>query len=400
LTIRPIVLVVALAGYPDVTKPTQSVLVSWSRPPKPPLAPVIPVTDTPYIETTLEGERLPYCRRSGQLFVLECPAGHRSAKHLPCGQLDCLTCRDGASFRTKKRRKVGAVGRRRGAALYHRFGRPELAGWVFTWPGARSLDCAQVADLRRMVHDGIAAFYRHFWDVAVGVYTFVHPCGGLTQSWQPHAHAQVPLLGLRAGRLVSLSGWMDQGHLDAMRGIAQQIQTRAGLTGAAQVHYRYSAIEHKKLHHLSYDGRSFPAWYAGDMPHSLKIGRPSGLLAPRCRLEGIERWRAAVSIPLADRPRTPQPATELTRIRQGLRCYACDAVPKIVEVLPAELWDLRAGPIVDAWGFVADSPEHRSMERQFGILSLRLHRPEPIPPPPDDMPPGPIARPGQDGIPY
>lgn len=302
---------------------------------------------------------------------------------MPCGQLDCLTCREGSSFRNRKqRRKTGVVGRRRASRLYRQFGAPDLATWVFTWPGARSLDLETVAELRRSAHDGVAAFYRHHWGVEVGVHSFLHPCGDKTQGWRPHLHVQVPLLGavVRDGAIVDYRGlpaFLTRDHLDDMKDVALQVQCRSGVKGKANAHYRYMTDPVKKLHRLSYDGRSFPSWYAGDLPHSLRIGRRTGLLAPRCRVLGIGGWRELVSE--SGLPAEPnEPEDEVERVRQAVACYCCGERPKVTAVVRADSWSSTYGPVVDGWRAELGSALERSV-RQFEEPC-----PGPEDPPPDE----------------
>ena len=394
-------------GYPDVTKPTHPrdklpnhlnvrwdalVSVSWSRADRRTAVPdLIPSTAAPYTERTATGERLPFCRRSTTLFSMVCPNGHTSARWVPCGQLDCLTCRDGASFRPgEKRRKVGVVGRRRGETLYKRFGAPALGMWVFTWPQARSLTCRQVSTMRRRVHDAVAAYYWHHFGVEVGVYSFIHPCGDKTQGGRPHCHVQVPLLGLRNGELVKIHHWVTDEQQDSMTDLAMQVQCGI-VEGRANAHYRYRAIPEKKLHGLSYDGRAFPAWAAGDMPIALLKGRGSGLLAPRCGSLGIDEWRDAVSqdgleeddaIPMEEGVVEEKPPPTDIDIRAGLACYCCGLMPVVVDTVRADSWRVSTmGPVVDAWGHPERSVEARSVEDDFG---------EAVPNPPPGWRPVPI----------
>ena len=276
--------------------------------------------------------------------------------------LDCLTCRDGASFREDERRNSGLVGRRRSVRLYHQIGAPDLGAFVVTWPGARQLDQAQVAALRRGAHDVIEAYFRHWYGVSVGVHSYVHPCGDKTQGWRPHVHLQVPLVGLtKDGSLRPLPSVQTPEQLETLRSLCARLQAREGLTGAANVHYSFRSDAAEKLHRLSYDGRTFPAWYAGDMARSLRIGRRSGLLAPRCRADGLDDWKAAVSRDETPEPKTPEDRVE--RIRLGLQCYACTERPQLDAIIRRDEWSTENdGPIVDAYGYHPSSDEVAACE--------------------------------------
>jgi len=272
-------------------------------------------------------------------------------KWVPCGQLDCQTCADGAGRKDRAGRAAGIVGRRRGNRLFTRIGFPDLGRLVVTFPESGDLSEAVVAWLRHKVHDIVHAWARAVWGVEVGLHSYVHPSGDKAPHlWRPHVHLQLPLWGAEVAerRVIAmgpLKPHVPKPALNTLRAMLAGLQETAGLGSVAQVKYLYQTDRVKKLHALSYDARSFPRWYAGDIATPLRLGRPTGLLAWRCGLEGIDQWREAIEGPP---PELAEPTDPAERVRQGLDCPCCGKPLQLVGVMERiQYVAARDGPILD-----------------------------------------------------
>lgn len=425
---------------------------------------VAPSRGTPYVSRGRDGRRLPWCRRTGRLFVLAgCKSNARrlAGKVCPCGQLDCMSCAEGPKWRDPEEREgAGVVGRRRAGRLYERFGAPVLGRLVVTYPDAWRVSGEGAIELRDAVHRVVHDWGCATWGVdELGVHSYHHPAGDKDpHTWRPHGHFQVPLFGVvhseNGGRIAAmgpLAPHVAPAHLDDLRRRLGAVLGRFGLVrversagrwfalgpdgaraaeaarpnakprscghcggvayspGAegchacgwpaaldalaskANVWYQYEQAPAAKLHALRYDGRTFPAWYAGDLPRALRLGRSTGLLAPNRKLGGLSAWRAAVR---GTAPELSEPEDLVQRVRAGIECYCgCGARPRVIDCTSAQGW---AHVVVDAWAYSPTSPELREVRRLYGRgpPGRRMH---------DHQPPE-LTRSRQeerdDGIPY
>lgn len=388
-----------------------------------------PRRGTPYVSRGPTGNRLAWCKRTGRVFVLGCSRGTLTGKVCPCGQLDCLTCKEGPQWKDPEEAQgAGLVGRRRAGRLYERFGAPDLGRVVVTWgPFAGELTGRAAVELRRLAHDAVHAWAREVWGCDVGVYSFAHPAGDKRPAdWLPHVHLQVPLWGavLDGGQVASMGPLAPmvppealarlRAHVAAIlegaglvdaeqdgdgawwaldrRGrrithtrkgapIGPQPTRRAAIERQANAWYQWEDSPSAKLHALRYDGRSFPAWFAGDLPRSLRIGRATGLLSPGARLcqspvttpaggsrvcrecagcVSLAAWRDAMR---GTPPTLADPTDPIERIRAGLQCYCCGEAPTLYGCASSQGWH---HVIADAWARSPDSPEMQEVGRLFG----------------------------------
>ena len=425
----------ASTHYPDLQNPNDKGGTTWVAPCRPgtDLDP-LPRQGDPHVERTRTGRELPFCRRSGQLWQLACEKGHSGRKYIPCAQLDCRTCED-------------VVRRRRGRALYRRIGGVDLAAFVLTCPASwhGRMGPRWVRAMRKAAAGVVQDWARDEWDLLVGVHTYVHPEGDETPGvWLPHVHLQMPLLGLYtdrsyreyddqrealdewqadearrlmededlteveahylasdqrpdAARLQAIDPWLHMSQLADLR--ARWGRVLAGMAEdlglprpTPQLHYTYRRTSAAKLHRLQYDGRPFPAWYAGgDLTStSLDRGVASGLLAPGTRDPAIGVWRRTVA---GDLDQAEAEVSELEpedpdeEVRQGRRCWCCAARPEAIAVVPAARGYTLPGPLVDTWALQLDPDDLDDLDD-----GLSPGAPAPAHPPPPGGPP--------DGIPY
>jgi hypothetical protein len=306
------------------------------------------------------------------VFILAgCKRGKLSAKLCPCGQLDCLSCAEGPDYKAgEKPEGSGVVGRRRAGRLFERMGRPDLARVVVTWPDAAAISGEGAVLLRQDMQLAIEGWFCEVWGVdAMGVHSYAHPCGDKDpRTSRPHVHFQVPLWGAqmtenggRVRAMGALAPHVDPRHLDRLRAYAQAVQEAHGIEGPPQAWYEYEQSPTDKLHALRYDGRTFPRWYAGDLPRSLRIGRSTGLLAPNRKALGLDHWRAAIR---GTAPELAPVDDPIERVRAGIECYCgCGAELVVLDCGPARGWH---GVIVDAWGRAPGSAALAEVRRLYG----------------------------------
>jgi hypothetical protein len=306
----------------------------------------LPERGVAHRETTATGQPLPFCRRTGKLWHLECEEGHGALKWIPCAQLDCETCAE-------------VVKRRRGRRMFGRMGGAGVGFWVFTVPRSwhRLLGQSGVRELRRAAIAATIELDRRVFGLTTGAHGYVHPCGDLRPlEWTPHVHVQTPRMGLRPdGSLVELPAFMPEAALDLMRCIWFRVLKALAISLGKQadhdrdrplipehwmevnVHYRFTRPDApgQTFHHLAYDGRSFPGWSAGTLEPWLARGTQAGLLAPNSKHPGIEAWRDAIAgdvdrLDALERTAETDPEEQ---VRQGRACYHCGGKPEVIATL-------------------------------------------------------------------
>lgn len=340
------------------------------------------------------GGPLPFCRRTGKLWELQCEGGHGGLKYIPCAKLDCDTCKE-------------VVKRRRGRRLFGRIGGGSVGFWVFTVPRFwhQHLGQGAMREMRRAALQASLEVDARLYGLATGAHAYVHPCGDVDPAtWTPHVHVQTPRMGLRPdGALVELPAMMPAEALDLARGVWFRVLTDlarllnsqgAGLLlpvhwQEVNVHYRFTRRDTpgQTFHHLAYDGRPFPTWSAGTLEPWLARGASAGLLAPRSSHPGVEQWREAVAgdpAALDELERTGQDRDE--QVRAGRVCHCCDARPEVVAVHDRGHKVPRL-PLVDLAGLELSHREVDAIEEHLLGLEEGLSAiPPPLPVPLDDIP--------------
>ncbi len=269
----------------------------------------VPARGTPHVSRAhASGRPVPWCRRSLRAAIYVCADGHTHWRYVPCAQRDCWTCRR-------------ILARRRGRAIYERFGRAGMGYAVLTLPrwlrDRIGIDAAR--ELRRHADLAVRDWLRAEYGVEAGTVASLHPAGDeVPAEWRPHVHIGWPLVGLRGGQVAQLPGYHPAHMVDRLRarwaavidacalavwrqrrrdGVApDELPPERTPPESTVVHLRYARADDpiRVYHHARYDHRPWPAWYAGSLPEDLATYRVAGLAAPGCRAPGIDAWRDAV----------------------------------------------------------------------------------------------------------
>ena len=234
-----------------------------------------------------------------------------------CRKLDCSTCAGDVA----RRRARAVVARMGGATAWHAWvlGLPrtvEVDGETANpgWSDALQIDA--VKELRKSAGMVLAEWSEAWRGGRSGWVLHVHPCGDSdvpssdgrhhdSDEWGPHFHALGPCVVVPVGsdvprpckRFVAIEA------LDAMRvawgRVLETFARERGLPLASSVvHLRVLTRSRQLVQRATYDGRSFPAWSAGEGGKVSKLLRAVwiGGFAPNSRQRWVEHFKCFVEL--------------------------------------------------------------------------------------------------------
>lgn len=321
---------------------------------------ILPSTGAAWVQRDRNGSEVEFCGRLRLQWVVSCQSDGPKAcdslvwdrlfrVHMPCCQLDCHTCRH-------------RVRNRRGRAGFQAIGGgPSVGFFVFPFPAIyRHYLTAKV--LKALRAQLVALLIRHFGDwygeeLKHGLKVAFHPEGDKSPGvWKPHFHVQWPHLALdeRTGETVQIEYMLPPEQLGDLRGawgaILDDLALAIGARNAPSiVHYRFAKGDSPGTvyHHIAYDERPFPAWYAGDMPQWMKTPQRFGLLAPASKTLGIQGWRDAIRGDLADLDGTPEEAEAEEESPASHACPCCGGSLVLEAPLPISVGGRKWTELVD-----------------------------------------------------